>query len=68
MKHHVAKKPPDNIVDQLREDPALRALFRAKTPTALNTLIAGLTPAQRNAALDGLLRLAWVQLRRLGKD
>lgn len=68
MKHHAAKPAPANIADTLRQDPALRALYRAKTPAALDALIAGLTNAQRQAALDGLLRLAWVQLRKLGKD
>lgn len=68
MKHHVAKQAPRNVAERLREDPALRAIYRAKTPAALDALIAGLTNAQRQAALDGLIRLAWVQLRKLGKD
>lgn len=68
MKHHVAKKPPANGMATLREDPALRAIYRAKTPEALDALIAGLTNAQRQAALDGLIRLAWFQLRQSGKD
>lgn len=65
MKHHVAKPAPANAVDTLREDPALRAIYRAKTPADLDTLIAGLTTAQRNAVLTGLIKLAWVQLRKL---
>lgn len=65
MKHHVAKPPPGNVIELLREDPALRAIYRAKTPSALDTLIAGMTAAQRQALLEGLARLAWVTLRRL---
>jgi hypothetical protein len=65
MKHHVAKPAPANVVDTLRTDPALRAIYRCKTIAELNTKIAGLTNAQRQAALDGLLRLAWLQLRNI---
>lgn len=65
MKHHVAKPVPDNVIELLRDDPALRAIYRARTVAQLNTLISGMTAAQRQAALEGLLRLAWVQLRRM---
>jgi hypothetical protein len=65
MKHHVAPPAPGNIRQVLREDPALRAVYRAKTPADLNALLAGMTAAQRQALLEGLARLAWVTLRRL---
>jgi hypothetical protein len=65
MKHHVAKPAPANVVDTLRTDPALRAIYRAKTLAELESLIAGMTAAQRNVALAGLMKLAWVQMRRL---
>jgi hypothetical protein len=65
MKHHVAKPAPANVVDTLRTDPALRAIYRAKTLAELEALIAGMTAAQRNIALAGLIKLAWVQMRRL---
>lgn len=65
MKHHVAKPAPANIVDTLRTDPALRAVYRCKSLAELDALIAGMTAAQRNIALAGLLKLAWVQMRRL---
>lgn len=64
MKHHVAKPAPANIVDALRTDPALRAIYRCKTPAELDALIAGMTTAQRNTALAGLIKLSWVQMRK----
>lgn len=65
MKHHVVKKAPAGFADYLRDDPALRAIYRAKTPAALDTLIAGMTAAQRQKALEGLIRLGWLQMRRM---
>lgn len=65
MKHNVVAKPPANMADVLRKDPALAAIYRCKTIAELNTKIAGLTNAQRQVALDGLLRLAWLQLRNI---
>jgi hypothetical protein len=64
MKHHVVRKPPANVIDTLRTDPALRAVYRAKTLDELEVLIAGMTAAQRNVALAGLIKLAWVQMRK----
>lgn len=65
MKHHIAKPASGSALAALREDPALRAIYRAKSLAELNTLIEGLTLAQRTAALNGLLRLAWIQLRQM---
>jgi hypothetical protein len=64
MKHHVVKRSPENAIDSLRNDPALRAIYRCKTLAELDAKIATLTNAQRQVALDGLLRLAWLVLRR----
>jgi hypothetical protein len=64
MKHHVVKPAPGNAIDSLRNDPALRAIYRCKTLAELDAKIASLTNAQRQVALDGLLRLAWLNLRK----
>ncbi len=64
MKHHVVKQAPGNALNALRNDPALKAIYRCKTLVELDEKIASLTNAQRQVALDGLLRLAWQQLRR----
>jgi hypothetical protein len=64
MKHHVVKQAPSNALDALRNDPALRAIYRCKTLAELDAKIASLTNAQRQVALDGLLRFAWIQLRK----
>lgn len=65
MKHHVAAPVPGDILQSLREDPALRAIYRQKSIDELDQAIARLTNAQRNAVLTGLIRLAWVQMRRM---
>jgi hypothetical protein len=65
MKHHAVKKAPDTALETIRTDPALRAIYRCKTMAELDAKIAGLTNAQRQAALDGILRFVWLQLRRL---
>jgi hypothetical protein len=64
MKHHVVKPAPANVFGTLRTDPALRAIYRAKTLAELEALIDGMTAAQRNVALAGLIKLAWVQMRK----
>jgi hypothetical protein len=65
MKHHVVKPSPENAIDSLRNDPALKAIYRCKTLAELDAKISSLTNAQRQVALDGLLRFVWLQLRRL---
>jgi hypothetical protein len=65
MKHHVVKPAPKNAIDSLRNDPALKAIYRCKTLAELDAKIASLTNAQRQVALDGILRFVWLQLRRL---
>lgn len=65
MKHHVPSRVPDAARRALRDDPALRALYRAKTRADLDTLIAGMTAAQRQALLEGLARLGWYLIRTL---
>lgn len=65
MKHSVVRPAPDDFRAVLRESAALRAIYRAKTPAELDTLIAGMTNAQRTVVLEGLIRLAWFQLRKL---
>jgi hypothetical protein len=64
MKHHTVRKAPATAIEALREDPVLRAIYRCKTLAELDAKIASLTNAQRQVALDGLLRFAWIQLRK----
>lgn len=64
MKHHAVSKPPKGVMPALRTDPALRAIYKCKTMEELDALIAGMTAAQRNIALAGLIKLSWVTMRK----
>jgi hypothetical protein len=68
MKHHVAPPAPVNIIEQLREDPALRAIYRAESLSAIDTIWSGLTNAQKDAVLKGCVKVVWLVLRRLAKQ
>lgn len=67
MKHHVAAPVPANVLSTLREDAALRAIYRANSLAAIDTLWAGLTNAQKDAAMKGCVKIAWLVLRKLTK-
>jgi hypothetical protein len=68
MKHHVAKPAPDDILQTLREDAALKAIYRSKSLSAIDTIWGGLNNAQKDAVLKGCVKVVWLLLRRLSKE
>lgn len=63
MKHTARKRPQADVLDVLREDPALKALYQCKTLAEVETKLGTLTAAQRTALLEGVAKVVWVLLR-----
>lgn len=67
MKHHVVARAPADVISRLREDPALRTLYRAKTLAEIDAVWGTLGAAQKDALLRAMAKVIWLQLRQISR-